>query len=152
VSGDIEPGQFEGVAMGIYQDFSSEFEAFQLVRSNYANADLPSDYLGLVAAMHGLPPDEILSKVGGDITYTNEETPAASWVQQDDRNHEFTPRVNVNAQYVNQPWPKALEVTPINDLWEPQMYHSSYLGGAWQAVVTYGPQGNFWCTTCTGGR
>jgi RHS repeat-associated protein len=148
----LEAGQYEGVAMGIYQHFSYEFEGFQLLLSNYANADLPSDYLGLVAAMHGQTPDGILSELGGDITYTDEEIPAASWIPGDDRNYEFTPRINVNGQYVNKPWPTALEVTPINDLWEPQIYHSSYFGGAWQAVAIYGSPGSFWCTTCGGGR
>ncbi len=136
----MELGQRRGVAMAIYQDFAREFEGFQPFISNYANQDQPSDYLGLVAAMEELSPYAVLDWLGEKVTYTNEETPPATFFPNETRNHEFTPRVQTETgEWKNIPWPEVLQVDPINDstLWRRQTLHMQYLWGLISVDMNY---------------
>lgn len=132
VSANIREDQFFGVAMAIYQDYSRAYEAAQGIRSNFANEDLPSNYLGLVGQMMGLSGTEALFLLaeleGQSVTSTSDETipplrmlPLGQLGQIlfPDMNFEFTRRVQVNGAWQNVPWPHALQVAPIMDsrLW-----------------------------------
>jgi hypothetical protein len=155
VSGKLKSEQqYQGVAMAIFQDYARKFEAFQLVRSNFANQDLPSDYLGLVAAMRGLSPDKILRQLG-EVTYTDKEIPPSTLRPGKASNYEFTPKIpDGNGNYHNVPWPAALQVTSIHDatLWRPAQEQSTYGWGAFWTDATYDQNGSvsqFSCTFCS---
>jgi hypothetical protein len=164
VSGNLAPEQYEGVALAIWQDFSVAFEDYQglglgVGSSSFANQDLPSDYLAMVAVMRGQSLDSVLFEVGdGTVSYQSGpdiEHASLPLRSEPARNHAFTPRVpDENGTYVNIPWPEGLQVDANTDatLWGRQAYHSSYASGAYWVDANYNRDGSlssFFCTFCT---
>ena len=113
VSGDVTPDQVTGVALGIHMDFNTRFERWQgewgdPTHSSFAIEDLPSDYIGFYAAKTGMTYDRIFGDHLGGVEGRKEEPPRHV------KNYQFAPMVGDAAgNYVNVPWPKALDITPI---------------------------------------
>lgn len=156
IRGGLSAEQARGVAMGIFQNYSVAFEGYQMIKSSFANADLPSDYLGLVAAMAGVSPDSLLYQLG-PVTYQDQETPPSSFFPQAPgtgaSNYDFTPRVESNGTYQNISWPASLQVQPISsgELWGLEREEASYAMHAFWSIMTYNRDGSpsfLWCTTC----
>jgi len=138
--------------MGIYLDYANEYESRQYFKSGYANQDLPSDYVGMNAAIRGVKPVNIfanLATISGDtINWYQSETPYTPFLNQFDpaRNFQPTPRtrdsgpnplgvIYLNAEkWSNKPWPKevaSLLVTPIGadaGLWRRTSLDHRFIG------------------------
>ncbi len=99
ISANLPKDQWAGVMMGIYLDYANEYERRQYVGSGYANQDLPSDYVGMNAAIRGVNPVRFfksLATISGEtISWHQSETPPTPWVNWLDpaRNYEPTPRI-----------------------------------------------------------
>ncbi len=65
VAGGLPQGQWAAVAMGIFLDYAREYESAQFIRSGFANQDMPSNYVGMLAAINGISPDAILMTLAG---------------------------------------------------------------------------------------
>ena len=132
-----------GVALGIYMDWSVAFEGWEgdfpfyvLSTSSFSMEDLPSHYLGFVAAARGFDSNNMApffayyADVLGPIEPTTEGPPQAAmpnlcgglgcnvWygpIAQALKNHEFTPKVQgTNGQRVNVQWPSELTISPVS--------------------------------------
>jgi RHS repeat-associated protein len=145
----ITEEQLAGVFRGIYLDFSYRFEASELV-FGFNAADLPSDYLGGVAATWGTvgrSPESLLYDLGGKVTYYEKgNDPYGGTVL---TNFEFTPVELVREPYISaiirHEWPPSLQVAVINDpnLWGPIAETRSYLYGRIQFHTIYNPEHYF---------
>jgi RHS repeat-associated protein len=132
VSGSMSSHQRSTTAMAIYQDYSIGMEQHQAVRSSFANADLVSNYLGLLSVIRGLPtPNDLIQSLNDDIVYASEETPKASFFSQSDShaNREFRPLVlQADGSWQHRDWPKELQVdiSEAKGLWRREYERWSY--------------------------
>jgi hypothetical protein len=126
----LNPDQILGVALGIFQDYSTKTEEWQggtdlLTGSSFAMEDLPTDYLGFYSAATKTPLSQIVEALGGGTP--TDSAPLHARVEAglvfgdpETKNHEFTPRIQTPHGYENVPWPSSLqlEATPSNSgLW-----------------------------------
>lgn len=99
--------------------------------SSFANEDLPSDYLGFVAAAKGLTFDEIVTTLGGGEQLDQQDPPIEYWGgtifcqpvlcglglcgTNTPWNDQFTLKVldPSSGQYTNRPWPASLTLNPM---------------------------------------
>ncbi|MGC8960808.1 MAG: RHS repeat-associated core domain-containing protein, partial [Chloroflexia bacterium] len=115
ISDEAAPEQAVGIALGIYEDWSIRFEAWEGSfpgpigdDTSFAIEDLPSHYVGFYAATTGVSPDAVFWNHLGGIEGTN-QTPARSV-----KNSEMTPKVPVGGNsWVNVPWPDAIAIAPV---------------------------------------
>ena len=98
ISAHLPEDKWAGVMMGIYLDYANEYESRQYFKSGYANQDLPSDYVGMNAAIRGVKPVNIFANLatilGDTINWYQSETPYTPFLNQFDpaRNFQPTPR------------------------------------------------------------
>jgi hypothetical protein len=133
VSGDLSPEQVNGVAFGIYLDWSVRFEMWQgeLPRSavgpltSFAIEDLPTQYVGFYAAAHDLDPEVIFTCALGGVQGMDDGPPHLVFfdgyddpdgVELNDlrlTNTAFVPLVLTKQGWHNIPWPKEMRMVPI---------------------------------------
>lgn len=119
ISGQATPEQAEGIALGIYQDWSVKFELWESsfwgllgTRSGFANEDLPSHYVGFYAEATGTSRAEVLMNLGAHGT--SDVPPHGMLPHAAYKNYSFTPRIqNSQGNWGNVPWPDEMTVTPI---------------------------------------
>ncbi len=152
VAGGLPQGQWAAVAMGIFLDYAREYESAQFIRSGFANQDMPSNYVGMLAAINGISPDAILMTLAGaagqPVEYQDAEEPQSRAFPQNEphRNHDVTPRVYAGGEWRNIDYPpavQALAVAPSNDhsQWTRASAELSYFYGAFQYAQTYDASG-----------
>lgn len=151
ISADVTPQNEMAVALGIYQDWSYRFEAWQGelpqrlagFLSPFAVEDLPSHYLGFFAEAHGLRVDDVIACYlphtveTGDMPprFTTSHTVVASADNplnhpQRLTNEEMRPMVLFKHGWENVPWPQALQMEVIDrtaGLWAQINEESWYL-------------------------
>lgn len=135
VSGEIPEEKILGVALGIYQDWSRRFEAWEArpphglfgPLTSFAIEDLPSHYIGFFATVHNVDPLYVLAcYLGGAeaaastpprLVYpenlpgsmTPSEVPVQHLV-----NKTFAPMVWGPGGWRNIPWPKSMRMDAIS--------------------------------------
>ncbi len=133
-----------GVALGIYEDWSVAFEAWEgqfpfnlFTTSSFSVEDLPSHYLGFVAAARGFDPNDMSSffanyaSVLGPVESATQKppqfqsikacaiqsgcySPVGFLINAPIKNRQFTPMIqNSSGDWVNVPWPSELMITPV---------------------------------------
>ena len=126
VNAKMEQAQQAGVFIGMFMDFAYRFESAELFLGFNA-ADLPSDYLGAVAATKGRPATSLLYELGGAVTFYKDDPYSGTSVTHP--NYEFTPVEKIGRGWYRREWSQALQVGVINDpkLWGPIAESKSYL-------------------------
>jgi RHS repeat-associated protein len=123
------PEAVEGVALGIFMDYSWQFEKWQnrglgsvlmegVQGSSFSAEDLSTDYLGFYSAARDQSLATIVRKLGGEEPTQGSPPKVRAWGLVGDRqskNFSFTPRVKQGASYQNVPWPQDMTITPITD-------------------------------------
>lgn len=120
VAGNIPPELLTGVALGIYEDFSLKFEAWeggfpipQALESSYSTEDLPTHYLSFVAAANGWTRVEAFLKLG-QIPMSGDKPARSMNPFWSGKNYEMTPRTQgADGQWQNVPWPDGVSIQPI---------------------------------------
>lgn len=130
----VTPQNEMAVALGIYQDWSYRFEAWQGelpqrlmgFLSPFAVEDLPSHYLGFFAEAQGLTVDDVIACYLPDMVGTEESPPRFSTGQPilpgDDApngpqrltNEQMRPMVLFKHGWENVSWPQALQLEIID--------------------------------------
>jgi hypothetical protein len=133
VSDSLTPAEATSTALGIYLDWSLRFESWQgdppqgLLgpSSTFAVEDLPSQYLGFVAAAFDVPVGRLFACYLGPVTGSNEGppdfVPADLTLNHDDGwagfarldNQTFDPLVPTASGWIARPWPPELQLTPL---------------------------------------
>jgi len=124
VSGEATEEQAIGIALGIYEDWSIRFEAWEGSfpgpigdDTSFAIEDLPTHYVGFYAAATGNDPATVFWNYLGGVEGTNQEPPRGV------KNGEFMPMVQgEGGKWVHVPWPEAMTITPVPmgpDTWWP---------------------------------
>jgi hypothetical protein len=150
VAGDLSPEQINGVAFGIYLDWSVRFEMWQgqLPRSavgpltSFAIEDLPTQYVGFYAAAHDLDPKMIFTCVLGGVRGMDDGPPHLTFFDGYDdpnsvaldqlrlTNTKFVPLVLTKQGWHNVPWPEEMRMVPIKSstgLWRFEDEETWYL-------------------------
>lgn len=119
----------EGIALGIFMDYSWQFEKWQnrglgsilmegVQGSSFSVEDLPTDYLGFYGAARDKSLATIVRKLGGGEPTQSGPPKVRVWGlvgERESKNFDFTPRVKQGAAFQNVPWPQDMTITPITD-------------------------------------
>ncbi len=140
ISGQVAKTEVLSVALGVYLDWSYRFEAWQgepprslaAPFTPFAIEDLPSQYLGFFAAAHDLTPAQVFACYLGGAEVVEGEPPHLTFNPsltdpeqtgglQRLQNETFVPLVETETGWQHQPWPEAMQMTPIRS--KPQTWH-----------------------------
>jgi hypothetical protein len=159
VSSDIPEEKLLGVALGIYQDWSRRFEAWEARPprglfgpfTSFAIEDLPSHYIGFFATVHNVDPLYVLACYLGGVEAAESTPPRLVYPEnlpgsmapselpvQHLVNKTFAPMVWGPGGWRNIPWPKTMRLDAISTsskLWrfesEETWYFDHQLTMAW---------------------
>lgn len=134
VSGNVLSTDIHGVALAIFKDFELGWELWQggvlygrYSGSAFAMEDFPSNYIGFVDAVRQDLDWESALRLLGCVRPSISSPPQDGCLgpvcdRFDLKNWDFegfTPKKEVNGEWVNVPWPQELQMTSLNDpgLW-----------------------------------
>ncbi|MBX2998598.1 MAG: hypothetical protein KF893_08825 [Caldilineaceae bacterium] len=160
VSGEIPDEKILGVALGIYQDWSRRFEAWEAKPphglfgpfTSFAIEDLPSHYVGFFATVHHVDPFYVLACYLGGVESVENAPPRLAYPEnlpgstaqgelpvQHLVNKTFAPMVWGPGGWRNIPWPKNMRMEAISTsskLWRFEAEETWYFG---QQLTMEGP-------------
>ncbi|MCO6449756.1 MAG: hypothetical protein J5I90_03095 [Caldilineales bacterium] len=128
VSGNFEPERATNVALGIYLDWTRRFETWQgkpprvllAPLTSFAIEDLPSHYVGFVAAARELSPLQVLFCYLGGVDAIDEEPPHFVLTNEHDiaslkrlENRLFTPVIKTEKGWRRVPWPEEMKLDVV---------------------------------------